>query len=94
MLTTSRASQRGHGKAITRRYNEIQNSRVLRGGSFLYQASDVRSAYRDNDVPTYRNSNSVSVRRGLLPLDCFTALPLPRRRSKMKIDLIHMYTIQ
>ena len=29
-------------------------SRVLRGGSFVNQPSDVRSAYRNRDVPTYR----------------------------------------
>jgi serine/threonine protein kinase/formylglycine-generating enzyme required for sulfatase activity len=30
------------------------NSRVLRGGSFVYQASHVRCAFRDRVVPTYR----------------------------------------
>jgi serine/threonine protein kinase/formylglycine-generating enzyme required for sulfatase activity len=32
-----------------------QNSRVLRGGSFIYLASLVRSARRFNNVPTFRN---------------------------------------
>ena len=31
-------------------------SRVLRGGSFFYQASYVRSSYRIYDVPSFRNS--------------------------------------
>jgi eukaryotic-like serine/threonine-protein kinase len=30
------------------------HSRVLRGGSFYNQASNLRSAYRDDDMPTYR----------------------------------------
>ena len=50
-------------------------SRVLRGGSFLYQASVLRSALRNNDVPSYRIfSNGFRVAR-TLPLDGFTALP-------------------
>jgi formylglycine-generating enzyme required for sulfatase activity len=32
----------------------IQDSRVLRGGSFFFRASDVRSAHRLNNVPAYR----------------------------------------
>ena len=31
-----------------------KNSRVLRGGSFNFQASLVRSAYRDGNVPANR----------------------------------------
>src|SRR5271167_1659621 len=34
------------------------NSRVLRGGSFNNQASNVRSANRNNNVPTNRNNNN------------------------------------
>jgi formylglycine-generating enzyme required for sulfatase activity len=33
------------------------NSRVLRGGSFLIQASNVRSSNRDYFVPSYRDNN-------------------------------------
>jgi len=51
------------------------DSRVLRGGSFVYQASNVRSASRDNFVPT-RRYNSVGFRPArTLPLGSFTALP-------------------
>ena len=35
-----------------------KRSRILRGGSFYYQASLVRSAYRHMDVPAYRSSTS------------------------------------
>ena len=63
-------------------------SRVLRGGSFVSQASIVRSSYRNNDVPTNRYSGlSVFVRRGLLRLDFFTALPLPEGTEGDGIDL-------
>ena len=34
------------------------SSRVLRGGSFNNQASNVRSAYRNNNVPANRNNNN------------------------------------
>jgi formylglycine-generating enzyme required for sulfatase activity len=34
-----------------------QNSRVLRGGSFVYPASYVRSAYRNSGVPTLRTGD-------------------------------------
>jgi formylglycine-generating enzyme required for sulfatase activity len=50
-------------------------SRVLRGGSFIDQASNVRSAARFNTVPTDR-SNLVGFRPArTLPLGSFTALP-------------------
>ena len=54
-----------------------ENSRVLRGGSFLYPASNVRSAYRNSIAPTFRNySFGFRLARTLL-LNSFTALPLP-----------------
>ncbi len=50
-------------------------SRVLRGGSFISLASNVRSAYRNSDVPTNR-INSFGFRPArTLPLGGFTALP-------------------
>jgi formylglycine-generating enzyme required for sulfatase activity len=52
------------------------NSRVLRGGSFYYLASTVRSAYRDSDVPTNRNLNNGFRVARTLPLIPFTALQL------------------
>ncbi len=35
----------------------ISTRRVLRGGSFDYQASNVRSAYRNGNQPDYRNNS-------------------------------------
>ena len=52
-------------------------SRVLRGGSFSNRASYVRSAYRNDSVPAYRNSNFGFRPARTLPLDPLTALPLP-----------------
>jgi len=51
-------------------------SRVLRGGSFLNQASLVRSANRANSVPTDRGSDLGFRAARTLPLGGFTALPL------------------
>ena len=51
-------------------YLEIVNtrSRALRGGSFYNQPSNLRSAYRDDDVPTYRiNRVSFRLARTLVP---------------------------
>jgi formylglycine-generating enzyme required for sulfatase activity len=49
--------------------------RVLRGCSFIDQASIVRSAYRGNYVPTIENVN-IGIRPArTLPLGSFTALP-------------------
>jgi serine/threonine protein kinase/formylglycine-generating enzyme required for sulfatase activity len=51
------------------------DSRVLRGGSFLSQASDVRSAFRINNVPSTRNSIFGFRAARTLPLGSLTALP-------------------
>jgi formylglycine-generating enzyme required for sulfatase activity len=51
------------------------DGRVLRGGSFLTQASVVRSASRLNLVPTYRDSNCGFRLARTLPLGFFAALP-------------------
>ena len=50
------------------------DSRVLRGGSFLH-ASYVRSAYRDNYVPSVRVDNVGFRPARTLPPGPFTALP-------------------
>ncbi len=51
------------------------DSRVMRGGSFVNQASVVRSAFRASDVPTSRD-NIIGFRLArTLPLGTFTALP-------------------
>ena len=55
-------------------------SRVLRGGSFYNLASNVRSAFRNLYVPTFRiNINGFRPSR-TLPLGSFTALRLPSPR--------------
>ncbi len=52
-----------------------KDSRVLRGGSFDYRASNVRSSYRNLFVPSYR-VGSYGIRPSrTLPLGSFTALP-------------------
>jgi formylglycine-generating enzyme required for sulfatase activity len=57
--------------------------RVLRGGSFDYRASDVRSANRVNDVPTYSGSGVGFRVARTLPLGSFTALqPSPEGGGK------------
>jgi len=55
-------------------------SRVLRGGSFSYPASNVRSSARNYGVPTNRNSNVGFRPSRTLPLGSFTALPLTSPR--------------
>jgi eukaryotic-like serine/threonine-protein kinase len=51
------------------------SSRVLRGGSFINQASSVRSSYRDFNAPSNRSGlDGFRVVR-TLPLGSFTALP-------------------
>jgi formylglycine-generating enzyme required for sulfatase activity len=50
-------------------------SRLVRGGSYAYPASLVRSAARFVDVPTYRSSSYGFRPARTLPLDRFTALP-------------------
>jgi serine/threonine protein kinase/formylglycine-generating enzyme required for sulfatase activity len=50
--------------------------RVLRGGSFIYQASIVRSAYRDNGVPADRNGRCGFRLARTLPPDGFIPLLL------------------
>jgi sulfatase modifying factor 1 len=52
-------------------------SRVLRGGSFNYRASSVRSARRIDNVPASRNYFNGFRPARTLPLGTFTALPLP-----------------
>ncbi len=59
-------------------------SRVLRGGSFHNLASNVRSAYRINIVPTIRSYNNGFRLARTLPLDPFTALPPTPKGSKNK----------
>jgi formylglycine-generating enzyme required for sulfatase activity len=51
------------------------DSRVLRGGSFYYLASLVRSAFRSPTVPTFRNYTVGFRPARTLPLGSFTALP-------------------
>ena len=53
------------------------SSRVLRGGSFLHRASDVRSAYRNDNAPANRGLIYGFRPARTLPLDGFTALPIP-----------------
>jgi formylglycine-generating enzyme required for sulfatase activity len=50
-------------------------SRVLRGGSFFHQASFVRSATRNSNVPATRNNDSSFRVARTLPVDCFPAAP-------------------
>ena len=51
-------------------------SRLLRGGSFSYRPSFVRSAQRNGGAPAYR-FDTVGFRPArTLPLDTFTPLPL------------------
>jgi formylglycine-generating enzyme required for sulfatase activity len=57
-------------------------SRVLRGGSFDYQASSVRSAYRIGDLPSYRTYTLGFRVARTLPLDSLTALPGPSNGAK------------
>ena len=50
------------GRAVEDKEDKVdiikdKDARVLRGGSFVHPASNVRSAYRDRAVPTYRNLN-------------------------------------
>jgi formylglycine-generating enzyme required for sulfatase activity len=52
------------------------DGRVLRGGSFIIQASLVRAAYRNGHAPTVRNSNNGFRLARTLPLGSFTPLPL------------------
>ena len=52
-----------------------QNNRVFRGGSFGYQASLVRSAFRINAVPSYRDVIFGFRLARTLPHGSFTALP-------------------
>ncbi len=52
-----------------------KESRVLRGGSFLYLASVVRSANRNNPVPTNRSNDFGFRPARTLPLGSFTPLP-------------------
>jgi formylglycine-generating enzyme required for sulfatase activity len=66
--------------------------RVLRGGSFNYRASGVRSAFLVSYVPTYRSDvNGFRVAR-TLPLGSFTALPLTPTGSENKNQQKHPYT--
>ncbi len=53
-----------------------KSRRVLRGGSFTFQASSVRSANRYSNVPTYRDYYIGFRLARTLPLGSFTALPL------------------
>jgi formylglycine-generating enzyme required for sulfatase activity len=50
-------------------------TRILRGGSFLYLAPFVRSANRVSDVPTARNNDLGFRPARTLPLVLLTALP-------------------
>jgi eukaryotic-like serine/threonine-protein kinase len=58
------------------------DSRVLRGGSFLNQASIVRSAFRLSYVPTFRSSSFGIRPARTLPLGSFTALPPTAERGR------------
>jgi formylglycine-generating enzyme required for sulfatase activity len=49
--------------------------RVLRGGSFVYQPANVRSAYRLWNVPTTRYNDMGFRPARTLPLGSFPALP-------------------
>ena len=51
------------------------SSRLLRGGSFNNQASNVRSAYRNNNQPTNRNNNIGFRPSSTLRQDLFSAMP-------------------
>jgi len=62
-------------------------SRVLRGGSFLFQASLVRSSYRNSNVPPVRSSSFGFRPARTLPLSGFTALqPTAEGGAKSKND--------
>jgi formylglycine-generating enzyme required for sulfatase activity len=52
-------------------------SRVMRGGSYFYHASFMRSAYRDSSVPAFLVSHVGFRVARTLPLDGFPALPIP-----------------
>jgi len=56
--------------------------RVLRGGSFVHQASIVRSANRFSYAPTNRFNNYGFRPARTLPLGSFTALPFPPKGAK------------
>jgi formylglycine-generating enzyme required for sulfatase activity len=58
------------------------SSRVLRGGSFYNQPSDIRCAYRNDNVPTnWYYSLGFRLAR-TLPLGSFTALPPTREGGR------------
>jgi formylglycine-generating enzyme required for sulfatase activity len=73
---------------------EVNNSisRVLRGGSFVSLAPFVRSAFRFSFAPTHRVSVFGFRVARTLPLDGFTALPLPPKGVKIENRFILMYT--
>ena len=70
----------------------VGTSRVLRGGSFGYRASNVRSAFRGSGAPTGRDVNGGFRVARTLPLGSFTALHLTPQGSKNKNQLKHLYT--
>jgi formylglycine-generating enzyme required for sulfatase activity len=57
------------------------DSRVMRGSSFFVRAPGVRSAYRNGNVPTQRNSNNGFRAARTLPLGSVTALPVTSERD-------------
>ena len=72
-----------------------QDSRVLRGGSFVIHASNVRSAYRNSNVPTNRElQRRFSSGEDFYALTPLLLYPLPRRGRKLKMRFIHLYTMQ